>query len=409
MSKSIINTIIFLFLFTSFSVVCYAAELEKPFDTPEVRAIVEELKPGIIGLKDDNEKNQEIKNFFIELAQDDPELVNKIFDLPLVKESFLGKLIEDTNLKLKVFEPEEEGKSASLGFSYSYNKNHKSRFDKESENYSGLDIAFKAKGNVAFDNDANPKDFLDTKLSWSYFLSRGGVFGVIDDGPTLTKLNELETKIAMITEAQELRTSKDWADYKKIIGKHLSDQYYFDIGLDGGLESDQSFKKKQYTYGAKAGLVARGWGDDSILGLLNVLDYIPALIRQYSAIDDKWRPRGSAFPSVLLGVDQVMPEGDDPRAQAGDDSDFPRFKVEASFKTLFAEWKTDPVYLEANFRFYHEFSASQAVKDAKLDEFTFFSIALRLPQNIFVSYSTGKLPLNEADSQVYSIGLDYNF
>ena len=404
MSKSIINTIIS-FLFFIFSVsVCYAelpGEAEKsPFD--ELKTLLKVLKA------EESERNIEIKKFAIKLVQDDPELANKIFDLPLAKESFLGKLIEDTNLKLKAFESDDEGESASLGFSYSYAKNRKLRFDEQSVNYSGLDISFKAKGNIAFDKDANPNDFLDTKLSWSYFLSRGGVIGEIKDPGTIDKLDELTIEFTKM-KFEDFRKSPQWQEYKDIIGKHLTDQYYLDIGVDGGLESDQSFDKKQYTFGAKAGLVPRGWGEDSILGKLNVLDYIPALIRRYSAVDDLWQPRGSAFPSVLLGVDRVVPEGDDPRAQATDNSDYTRFMVEASFKTQLTQWKADPVYLEANFRFYHEFDASQPVKDAELDEFTYFSMALRLPMNLFVSYTTGRLPLDASDDQVYSIGLDYNF
>ena len=402
MFKNIFSLFVF-FLVLSMGV-CYgdisAAEERSPF--AELETLLK------IVTSDEGEKKIEIKKFAVELVQNDPELANRIFDLPLVKDSFLGKLIEDTNLKLKAFEPDGEDESASLGFSYSYAKNHKMRINKQSMNYSGFDLAFNAKGNVAFDEEVNPNDFLDTKLNWSYFSSWGGISGKIEDAPTLDKKDKLVLALTVM-EFDNLRKSAQWQEYKDIIAKHLTDQYYCNIGMDGGLESDQTFDKKQYTYGAKVGLVARGWGEESILGKLNVLDYIPALIRIYSAVDDQWQPRGSTFPSVLIGLDRVMPDGDDPRSKVGDDSDFTRLMVEASFKTQLTEWKTDPVYVEANYRYYYELDAENLVKDAELDNFDYFSIALRLPKNIFVSYATGKLPLDASDDQVYSIGLNYNF
>ncbi|MBW2664107.1 MAG: hypothetical protein JRD93_19545 [Deltaproteobacteria bacterium] len=402
MSKNVFNLFVF-FLVLSVGV-CYW-EISGAEDRGSFESL---FKPYI---SEEGERKIEIKKFAVELVQNDPELANRIFDLPLVNESFLGKLIEDTNLKLKAFEPDDKDDSASLGFSYSYAKNYKMPFNKnkQSVNYSGIDLAFQAKGNVAFDEDVNPNDFLDTKLNWSYFSSRGGVSGKITDPSTLTKLDYLRCAMTNMVSFDNFKKSTEWQEYKDIIGKNLTDQYYFHIGMDGGLESDQSFDKKQYTYGAKAGLVARGWGEESILGKFNVLDYIPALIRRYSGVDDQWRPRGSTFPSVLLGVDRVTPDGNDPRTKIGDDSDFTRLTVEASFKTQLTEWKTDPVYVEANFRYYHELDAKKSVKDADLDDFNYFTIALRLPQNIFVSYATGKLPLDASNDQVYSIGLNYNF
>ena len=405
MSKILFNVFVF-FLVLSMGV-CYGeisgAEDTSPFN--HLETLLKNVTP--------EERKIEIKKFAVEQVQNNPELAKKIFDQPLLNESVLGKFIENTNLKLKAFEPDDDDDSASLGFSYSYAKNRKMRFNKQSVelpvvNYSGLDLAFQAKGNVAFDEDVNPNDFLSTKLNWSYFSSRGGVWGKITDPSTLTKLDGLRFAMTKVS-FDNFKKSTEWQEYKDIIGKNLTDQYYFHIGMDGGVESDQSFDKKQYTYGAKAGLVARGWGEESILGKFNVLDYIPALIRRYSGVDDQWRPRGSTFPSVLLGVDRVTPDGNDPRTKIGDDSDFTRLTVEASFKTQLTEWKTDPVYVEANFRYYHELDAKKSVKDADLDDFNYFTIALRLPQNIFVSYATGKLPLDASNDQVYSIGLNYNF
>lgn len=401
----LISSAIVMCLISTFSFgLCYA---EGPATT--VESSFDQLK---LLLKNshvqENDQNIEIKKFAVELVQGDPELANKIFDLPLVKVSPLGKFIEDTNLKIKAFEADKDGESASLGFSYDYGKNHKLRFGEKTVNYSGLDLSFKSKGNVAFDRDINPNDFLDTKLSWSYFSSKGGVVGEITDKYTLEKLDDLTMKLTKM-KFEELTKSTQWQEYKGLLARHMTDQYYFDIGFDGGLESDQSFDDKQYTFGVKTGLVPRGWGKESILGKCNVLDYIPALIRRYSGVDDTWQPRGTAFPSLLLGVDRVNPEEGDPRDKAGDNSDFTRLKLEASFKTLVTQWEADPIYLEANFRFYHEFGAMQQVKAAGLAEFNYFSAALRLPKNLFVSYSTGKLPLDQSNDKVYEVGLSYNF
>ncbi len=403
MFRPILNTTIFLILLIAVNLSYAEAPSEEensPFNDLKTLLKIFDTK--------DNEIDIELKKFAINLVQDDPELANKIFELPMIKGSPLGKFIEDANLKLKVFDSGDEDESASLGFSYSYAKNYQIGSDKKFVKYSGFDISIKAIGNVAFDNDFNPKDFLDTKCNIYYFSSRGGVKSRIDDPGTFDRLDNLNIELTKMKFA-EFKESSQWREYKDIISKHLTDQYFFDVGIDAGMESDQSFDSKQYTFGLKTGLVSRGWSKNSILGRLNVLDYIPAFIRQYSAVDDAWQPRGSSFPSFLFGIDRVAPEGDDPRNEAGDDTTFSRFKLETSFKTQLTVWNNEPVYLESNFRFYREFNASQQVKAAELDNFTYFSTALRLPKNLFVSYSTGKLPLNESNDKVYEAGFSYNF
>lgn len=189
----------------------------------------------------------------------------------------------------------------------------------------------------------------------------------------------------------------------------MTNQLFLRGSAEGGLESNQDFTLKQYTYGANLSIIAKGWGKDSWIGHANILDYIPAALRVLSGTDSNFEPRGSAFPTFMIGFDQVMPQDMDPRAVVGDTSDFTRLRAEIGFRTSVGQWENDSIFLEANIRHYQEINASNAVKAADLDTNTFFTLALQLPMNTYVAYTTGKLPLDQENDQVYEAGFKYKF
>jgi hypothetical protein len=324
---------------------------------------------------------------------------------------FLEKALDGANVKLKVFDAGEAGQDSSLGFEYSYSRDIAGHaFERQKQRHAGLALNFAADGNVAFDREANPNDFLKTSLAFLYYRSAGGV---LPEKPDPALLNRLEDAAAAVDTVAALEKLSEWQQLAQTVRDHLSDQYYFDMAGTGGLESDQSFIKKQYYYGVHASLLAKGWNADrSALAKFNIVDYPAALLRLLSGADSRWRPRGSAFPEFLIGLDHLEPNDDSPRQTlAGDDSGYERARVEVSYRTLAAVYKEASLFLEANFRHYREISPSAEIKAAGLDEHTYFTVALLMPQanGLYLSYTTGKLPLDAEDDQVYELGFKYQF
>lgn len=339
---------------------------------------------------------------------EDPETINRAVRDLFVDDNPLRKLIDAANIKFKVFDSDKSGKETSLGISYDFSRDiNRYYFSNETARNDGLSLNISAKGNVAFDKSANPRDFLDTKVSFLGFASRGGAITTTRE--VQEHLNHLEDAAAESTTREELLKNPATVEAARIIRAHMSTQYYVELVANGGIESDQSFSQKQYTYGGHLALDIKGWNPDSPWARFNVFDYPFAVTRLFLKNDAEWSPRGSAFPTVMVGVDQVMPTGHNPRAMVGDTSDFSRFKLQAGYRTMVGHINGQAAFFEANVRYYQELGASAAVKAASLDSTTVFTAVLLLPKGMFVSYSTGRLPFDVKDSQVYEAGFQYSF
>lgn len=339
------------------------------------------------------------------------ELRQRLFGVTESQQTVLEKILKGADIKLKVFESDDENESSSLGFEYSYSKDiAKYAFEVEKSQHAGLVMNFDATGNVAFKREVNPNDFLDTNLSLVWFLSKGGVLPKKLDFAILNRLEDATVKVNNITELENLA---EWRKLSETIQNQLTDQYYFDLSAKGGLESDQSFNTKQYYYGLHAGLIAKGWNaNKSVLARFNILDYPTALLRLISGADKHWRPRGSSFPEFLIGIEHVDPDSDTPRETlAGDDSSYERIRFEASFRTLAVTYNNSDAFLEANYRHYEEISPSDSVEATGLDTYSYFTIALVMPKanGLYLSYTSGELPLDRKNDQVYELGFKYKF
>jgi len=341
-------------------------------------------------------------------ALDDPDTINKELQTLVAADNPLRKFIDAANIKFKAFDSDKPGTEKSLGFSYDLSRDFSRYYiSNETARNDGLTFNISAKGNVAFDKAANPRDFLDSKVAFLGFLSRGGAIATTPE--TQAKLNDLEDAAAESQTREEFLRNPATVEAARIIRAHMTTQFYCELAADGGIESDQSFSQKQYTYGGHVAFDIKAWNPDSPLSQFNVFDYPFAATRLLLQNDTAWSPRGSALPTVIVGVDQVMPTGNDPRAMVGDKSDFPRLKLEAGYRTLAGYINGEAAFFEANLRYYQELGASAAVKATSLDHTTVFTAVLLLPKGMYVSYSLGRLPFDVKDSQVYELGFQYKF
>jgi len=329
----------------------------------------------------------------------DPEgiaTLNKIWqDNVLPKSRFLRNL----NLEFKTFKVDDADSVLGLGFSYSIAHDlamHRLRPAAQA----GLSLSFAAEGNVAFEQALNPQDFLDSKFSFHLFKSWGGTIAVAQD-EIFTRLNDLETTLAMIEDPDSLLNAPALRNFNALMSQYIRDQFYLDVSLTGGLEANQNFSATQYTFGARLGLDLNLWQH----GYLNLFDWPFAAVRYLSGYDGVLEPRGGQFPMALFTLERVHPTEDPLREILGDISDYTRLSMEVTFKTEVASAS----YFEVNFRYYKELGASEVIRQAGLDEQVYVTAALTAPNGVFVSYTTGKLPFDARNDQIYQLGFRYNF
>lgn len=339
---------------------------------------------------------------------EDPATVNRAVRDLFVDDNPLRTLLDAANIKLKVFDSDKPGKQSSLGFSYNFSKDISAYYlSKDKAKHDALALSLSVRGDVAFNQAANPRDFLDTKASFLGFSSRGGALATTKE--VQIQLNTLEDQAVQSKTREDFLKNPATVEAARILRSYLSTQYYIELAADGGIEANQTFSKKQYVYGGHVAFDIKGWSPESPWAKFNLFDYPFAATRLLLGNDTQWSPRGSALPTVLIGIDHVMPTGTNPRAQAGDTSDFARLRFEASYRTLVGHIRGQAAFFEADVRYYQELSPFAAVKAASADHATVFTAVLLLPQGAFLSYSTGRLPFDLQNSRVYEVGFHYSF
>lgn len=248
-------------------------------------------------------------------------------------------------------------------------------------------VEFDATGNVAFERTANPRDFLDTTLSlsasWSTALpEQDTAFGA--------KLTEITLMLAQCSDQTEETTECRNLRQESLAMLDEATQFLkgfqrYELGFDGGIESDQEFEVLQRKAGIFAFAQYDAWRKDTLLGAMQL------------------------FPAARVAVDYVTPNDDTPRALTGDDSSFYRLAGEVSLWRPLTEIGGTPVALTVNYRYYWEIGASDQVRAAGLDEFALATVSLSGTNGVFVSYSSGELPLDEDHDNVVEIGWKINF
>jgi hypothetical protein len=347
----------------------------------------------------------------IEKQLESPETLNRVLLTHLDKRHG-WQFLKDIKFQFKAFESSEND-STGLGFSYDYNKSFIGHdlACRHDGCVRGLDLSFSAVGNVAFDSDINPRDFLETRLNFAFFQSRGGVQRGGDE--LKSKIDDAIERFfdSEITDSEADEISEDVV---ALVRQTLTSQFYFSIAGDLALESDQQFDITQTVWSARGAIDFKDWSNQTAWTTYNIFDFPAAVIRAATGFDGCgsipgtcFKPRGTAWPTLILGVGRVSPSSDDPRALAGDTSDFTRVDAEVSYRSPLARVGNDSLYLSANWRYYRELDPIQAVQDANLDRYSLLTLAIGRTQGVFISYSDGKLPFAFSDDQVFELGLKF--
>jgi hypothetical protein len=354
----------------------------------------------------------------------DPATLNRALNLLTASDSGWA-FLRDVHFAFKTFEAPDPGGTtqAHLGFSYDYNKAIVTSPLGQACGpacVNALNLRFSTQGNVAFESDVNPRDFLESHLSFAWFRSSGGAKQLSPQAQD--HYNALAIKMAMVPAGREAELQQYTRQLSRLIAGNLTNQLYLEAGADISFESDQSFDRKQWVYAARAaidfrgwaGLDAQSWQTTPTSGRLNIFDYPFALIRRltgYGPCDSTsnsgscFAPLATSWPTASIAIGQVKPSDSDPRKLLpGENGDYTRVAIELSFKTPVAKTGEQPIYVTANYRRYEELSPSTAVKDADLASFSYLSAVLGPQRGVFASYSTGRLPFDRRNDQVYELG-----
>jgi hypothetical protein len=364
-------------------------------------SVYAEDQDTLINISDFMESSGIPKNV-LNQALEQPLTINKDLMSALTLDSS-WRFFKDLNLKLSTFTTADG--SQCLGLSYTLSKDvNRFFFTKNDSLRTGINYSINLEGNIAFEQTVNPTDFLNSSVSVHYFRAQGGAIQTTND--FYTTLNQLEDKIATIEDQNQLLTSPELKTFVTTMRQTISDQYYIDFSAIGGLETNQSFTEKQLYYGLQFGLDLKAWNPGSALAKYNIFDWPFALIRFLSDNDNTFSPRGSAIPTLLLGVDMVDPLTGTVKQLHEDKSFFTRFRAETSFRTPLS--LKNSIFFEASYRYYWEPNASSLVKRNSVDRFGYFGAAITIANGIFASYSTGKIPSDLEGDRVYELGFKLN-
>ncbi|HSB53891.1 MAG TPA: hypothetical protein VLD58_06020 [Gemmatimonadales bacterium] len=337
----------------------------------------------------------------------DPETLNWALDRLLKGKAGRWQLLKDLNLRFATFQAEKSD-ARGLGLSYDYSRSIKhEEIATKSANYTALGFDLSAAGNISFDRRINPRDFLQSDLALSVAVSRGGAYRTT---PAIReRLAQLRDSLALIESQEELDHSPLWAEYLGTVQPFLSTQLLLDLAATASFETDQGFDDRQLVYAGRLGLDLKAWNNNSTLARWNVFDWPFATLRYLIGTDSAFAPRGATWPTVQASLGLVDPVENDPRNAVASLGAFPRFKVEAAFRTPIASRGDNDVNFESDFRWYRELGAPAGVRTAGLDEFTYFAAAITTTLGPFVSFSAGRLPFDAESDRVYQLGFRTTF
>jgi hypothetical protein len=126
-------------------------------------------------------------------------------------------------------------------------------------------------------------------------------------------------------------------------------------------------------------------------------------------MDSTFSPSGRAYPAVHVGLDLVDPTSIKERRDVDEDKTFPRFRAEVAMKSKLGMLFDEVVWFSAAWRYYREIDADSEIRNLDLDQSSYFVIVLDLPKGLFVSYATGKLPLDQDEDDVLELGFKIRF
>nr|WP_315152240.1 hypothetical protein [uncultured Flavobacterium sp.] len=318
------------------------------------------------------------------------------------KDTTYLKWLNTFDLDLKTFQNKDSTKSA-LGFTYNLNI-ERAKITEKGHIKRGKSISLETKGNVSFNKEVNPYNFLNTKLALNLFRIGGGVTVTATPNDLVYYAN-LRRKFATYESPEAILNAPEWHEMNEKF--KLKNSWILKYDLNAGLESNQDFSKKQSTLGMRLGGTLKSWNKNSIASKLNILDYPFAAFRKLTQYKGTLHS-GITLPTLLFGFDYVNPIKDTLRKKSDPNlKPFPRMHFEAGFRTVITEISSQTLFFNSSFKYFKEINASNAIKNNSFDSFSYFTAAIASSSGVYVCYSNGKLPFDRRKEAIYEIGFKY--
>ncbi len=172
---------------------------------------------------------------------------------------------------------------------------------------------------------------------------------------------------------------KDFIEAKLSANYFRSANYSLKTGAFVKSESDQKFNDRQLVYGITSTF---------------------ANIDNFSKND---------ILAIHLNIGQVDPSQDTSReAVLGENLDT-YDRADFEFLYIYNIGTENLDTFEVNYRYFYELDADLEIKNSGLDRFRLTTYRLGFKNNLYVAYSSGELPFNQKDNQIYEIGFSYKF
>lgn len=309
----------------------------------------------------------------------DPDFVSAAMESPLIKNR-LAALPFDVTVKVMDVKDQDSVLALEFGYNHQFSRN---TYNTEGTRLKSYGFDFAIKGTATQDADENPRNLIESKLSFSF----------------ATKPNFSVQKIASShydkDRAKECTTNRDLEDDQecKLLEKLVFDElfepagltYYFDYGVNAGYETDQAFKANNTTLSLFATTTFQDFRKSSFMG--------------YNGI----------IPTFRINADSVEPSAETPRSLAGDDTSYTRLSAEFHLSVPLTQLLNTAYKFSFNYRTFDELDASDLVKTAGLDKYRLRTYSISSPTGLVVSYSSGRLPFGFANQQAVELGFHTYF
>lgn len=303
-----------------------------------------------------------------------PEFWNAVIASPALKNT-IGTLPFSTTFKF--FDRENADSVLGLQFSYA-NDISKTIYSSEGARELSYQFSFQVDGVVTQKAEDNPRNLIDTKLSFS--------------GSSMPSFNLKKLVAGYTPEYCDLPENMDTKECVELqisgIDKFfepLGSVFYLDYGLNAGFEVDQELKAKNQTFGLFTLIAYEDFRDNTFLGLNNIK------------------------PAIRLALESVEPNSESPRALAGDESSYTRISGEFALVVPLNQLVGVPYSFTFSYRAYSELAPSDIVKGANLDSYQLRTYSFAIPIGLVASYSSGRLPFGIANENTVELGYKVYF
>lgn len=340
-------------------------------DADACKTIIKGLTQGLRAkLKSTGDHEQILKDMW-----SDKDLQASILNSP-----FLSNRLETLPVDVTFKVIDVEGGDSVLGVEFQYAKNiSRTIYSNGGSREKSYGFDFSLDGTATQDDEKNPRNFINTKLSFSF-----------SNHPTFNEAKAVKslTKNVFCIEEENIDNPECGplvADATADFFDQVGSTFYFDYGIDLTYETDQAFDAHNTLVSAFVIASYEDFRRDSFLG------------------------SNSIVPTVRIAVDNVEPSNDSPRALAGENSSYERFSGEFHLSVPLTKLLDIPYLFSFNYRIYKEIGASDIVEQAGLDTYHLRTYSLSAPAGLVVSYSSGRLPFGLEEQQTIEIGFQTYF